>query len=467
MDAARAADLAEAARLNRENRPRPAFVEDESEPEPEPPGPVDSSGVDRTASEAWPARERVRMEDSEDSDAPPGTSRLDRRRRFNARPNERRSSSSPPPPGPSRNVRWDDRRRVIVDERPGPPPVVINNRIYNDSASEGETREEYEAAARADRYYERPTIWDDGMQQPRTSGEISEEERRTRIQVQIEKEKALLELENMREARAKYEAALRENQDLRSRRERERIWHGGLEQRPRTSYELYEDERRKRLREEHELERARRELEMLRQAEENRRYRSDDDSDPDARYNVRNTRRSRYSPSPSPPPPPFGRRHSIPRGRRSPSPFRRRSIETPVVLDYDRYRAAGISPTFGRHRYPTPSPQRNTFMRRYIPPFSADTDDDEAPLVETINLPFKGQSTTQVARAAGGMLRAWHKKQMSFARGIETELVVINAAESFTDKGGKSIVTLYCQKDALDTGKTAPHQITWLYVSPL
>lgn len=101
-------------------------------------------------------------------------------------------------------------------------------------------------------------------------------------------------------------------------------------------------------------------------------------------------------------------------------------------------------------------------------PVSADTDDDEAPLVETLNLPLRGQGSINarhpnVASSTGAVLEAWHQKHVSFSNGnIETELVVINAAESFTDEVGQSTVTLYCQKDALNKSRPPPHQITWL-----
>ncbi|KAH0432986.1 hypothetical protein CcaCcLH18_06101 [Colletotrichum camelliae] len=122
-------------------------------------------------------------------------------------------------------------------------------------------------------------------------------------------------------------------------------------------------------------------------------------------------------------------------------------------------------------RYVGDSRSRNrgrSHRRGYVPPISADRDDNDAQLAETLPFDLKDEKLIEDARRStgntGSTLQAWFKKRASFGDGIDTELVVINAAESFTDEKAKSIVTLYCQKDALDHVEPTPRQIYWLHV---
>lgn len=161
----------------------------------------------------------------------------------------------------------------------------------------------------------------------------------------------------------------------------------------------------------------------------------------------------------SPPPPPPPRLGSY-NGTHYPSPPRRRSSSR---YRDERYAGTYISP-------PPDLPVERTIIRErrpgYMPPVSADTDDEEAPLAETVTLKFDGKEngTTANLPQAGsdGMHQAWYQSQASFGNGVDTELVVINAAESFTDERGNSSVTLYCQKDPLGQEKSPPSQMYWL-----
>lgn len=127
----------------------------------------------------------------------------------------------------------------------------------------------------------------------------------------------------------------------------------------------------------------------------------------------------------------------------------------------------GKSPTPVQYISRNRSRSRDRSHRRsYVPPISADRDDNDAQLAETLLFDLKDQRFIEDARRsnanAGSMLQAWFRKRASFGDDVDTELVVINAAESFTDEKAKSVVTLYCQKDALDHVKPAPRQIYWL-----
>ncbi|KAK1990757.1 hypothetical protein LX36DRAFT_384513 [Colletotrichum falcatum] len=101
-------------------------------------------------------------------------------------------------------------------------------------------------------------------------------------------------------------------------------------------------------------------------------------------------------------------------------------------------------------------------------PVSIHPDDEGDQLVETLSYKQKDyddmESTRDHLETAGGMFEAWYKKHASFGDGIDTELLVINAAESFADKKGVSVVTLFCQKDALGKSNAAPHQMYWLHL---
>lgn len=191
----------------------------------------------------------------------------------------------------------------------------------------------------------------------------------------------------------------------------------------------YDREReRERFEEEEELMRERRKLARMRSLQELRerqraRSTSDTDYSSDSHIDIHVSRRRREIPS---------------------------RLQSPV-----RYVGDSRSRSRGRsHR------------RGYVPPISADRDDNDAQLAETLPFDLKDEKLIEDARRstgkAGSTLQAWFKKRASFGDGIDTELVVINAAESFTDEKAKSIVTLYCQKDALDHVEPTPRQIYWL-----
>lgn len=119
------------------------------------------------------------------------------------------------------------------------------------------------------------------------------------------------------------------------------------------------------------------------------------------------------------------------------------------------------SPRWFRERFKS---QSDSPRRSHVAPISAERDNNAEELAS------KGNEVIEDARKSSGfpgaMLRAWHKKYVNFGEGVETELLVINAAESFADEKDKSVVTLYCQKNPLDRAAPAPRQIHWLCVLP-
>ena len=103
----------------------------------------------------------------------------------------------------------------------------------------------------------------------------------------------------------------------------------------------------------------------------------------------------------------------------------------------------------------------------YKPPVSSDPFDNNEYLVETFPIQQKedyGIETAPGPRGTPGLHCAWTSKQQTFENGdIQTELLVINAAENFTFNGDKSLVTLYCQREALDEKHGHnPQRISWL-----
>ena len=57
----------------------------------------------------------------------------------------------------------------------------------------------------------------------------------------------------------------------------------------------------------------------------------------------------------------------------------------------------------------------------------------------------------------------WFSQSATLHEGVDTELLVINAAESLTDEKNKTTITLYCQNDVLGKTATAPSsQMYWL-----
>lgn len=105
--------------------------------------------------------------------------------------------------------------------------------------------------------------------------------------------------------------------------------------------------------------------------------------------------------------------------------------------------------------------------RSYATPLSIDPHDKERHLVETVPIQHQadhGLDMTMRLCETPGIDLAWTSKQQIFEKGdIQTELLVINAAEGFTFDDGKSMVTLYCQKEALGGSDSQnPHQISWL-----
>ncbi len=66
------------------------------------------------------------------------------------------------------------------------------------------------------------------------------------------------------------------------------------------------------------------------------------------------------------------------------------------------------------------------------------------------------------ATTSYSMANAWAKPSASLGNGVDTELLVINTAEQYTDNRGESIVTLYCPTDPAVTPTAPPKQIYWL-----
>lgn len=157
----------------------------------------------------------------------------------------------------------------------------------------------------------------------------------------------------------------------------------------------------------------------------------------------------------------------IPQRRRgffSSNPFRRSSPPPRTVIR--RGSVQSFSSVDSRRR---PARRVNTTPSIYIysPAESADKKARIQNLVETFTFHDKGERDANSERqpqTGRSMLRAWHQKQAKFPNGIRTELTVINAAESFKGEGNKGVVTLYCQKDALDNNAGSQRQIHWLYV---
>jgi hypothetical protein len=57
----------------------------------------------------------------------------------------------------------------------------------------------------------------------------------------------------------------------------------------------------------------------------------------------------------------------------------------------------------------------------------------------------------------------WSSRYATLREGVDTELLVINAAESLTDEKNKTVVTMYCQNDVIGKTATAPsNQMHWL-----
>ncbi|KAJ3490413.1 hypothetical protein NLG97_g5786 [Lecanicillium saksenae] len=102
--------------------------------------------------------------------------------------------------------------------------------------------------------------------------------------------------------------------------------------------------------------------------------------------------------------------------------------------------------------------------KAYCRPKSSDPDENDAELVETFTFEYNPHHFPGHEQpVTHGMLRAWHQNAL-FPNGVETELLTINAAESFIAEGDKSVVTLYCKKDALDATPDSQNQIHWLHV---
>lgn len=64
----------------------------------------------------------------------------------------------------------------------------------------------------------------------------------------------------------------------------------------------------------------------------------------------------------------------------------------------------------------------------------------------------------------GSFLQPWIQKRARPWIDAETELLVINGAESFADENGQKVVTLFCQESVLDNkiAATPPNQNHWL-----
>ncbi|KAK2013407.1 hypothetical protein LZ32DRAFT_256796 [Colletotrichum eremochloae] len=118
------------------------------------------------------------------------------------------------------------------------------------------------------------------------------------------------------------------------------------------------------------------------------------------------------------------------------------------------------------------SDSRNVPRQRYRRPSYHDADGNKYPLVESCQVNIRnGQYSDanaigRLRGASSGMRHAWLQKHTSLGDGMDTELLIVNAAESFADEQGESMTTLYCAKDPLGQDVPSSNQVYWLCVSP-
>lgn len=131
-----------------------------------------------------------------------------------------------------------------------------------------------------------------------------------------------------------------------------------------------------------------------------------------------------------------------------------------------------------RDRYRSPSystPHRSVYAsrrrrhNRYEPLTSADAEAGaETSLVYTVSIePGEHGLSNKGNTSLGSESQSWYRRRTSLEVGIDTELLVINAAESITVDRGESAVRLYCQENALDNSvsgaaSVSPNQMRWL-----